>query len=209
MTNPWQEPTFLARLAEEAGAEPLSTRLREAIAAAHHARNKAAQHKWWLTYVPDLVGNRDYSVFHQALVVHPDTPHWLVQATAKTEVAAFRIPTLLHPHVPARFVANHRQVVLDDVLAHLAQPGALWSDCPGSLYLVLRHAPEVLSEWETEPADRKRSYLRGTAERGHFLTRLAIALSLNDTDTDDQEIRKLLLDDPNRFVRAAARKEIV
>jgi hypothetical protein len=114
------------------------------------------------------------------------------------------LPLLEQPDVPTWFVRQSYDMARRMVLENFGQS----EDGPsfyGAFYLVVRDMPDgIASVQEANPVwpvwRRLPDY--------PFPVRLAIALRLNDGEPEHCQLRSQLRDDPNVYVRAAARKEI-
>lgn len=82
---------------------------------------------------------------------------------------------------------------------------------PGIFYMTMRDLPEVLTGATLNPKYNgfTERYSPSDIRNTSFLVRLVVALRLEKANPKHKEWREILCSDPNRYVRAAARKEIV
>jgi hypothetical protein len=137
--------------------------------------------------------------------LHPEIPAWVAQEFTTDWRPIYRIPAMLHPEASPPFVAIWRIDALHDALSG-PRRGYNANDCPGVFYFVLRDLPNALTG--TKISINNFNIAPGLPSR-HFLVRLAVAMRLDDAVPEQRALRETLVDDPNRYVRAAARREIV
>ncbi|MGC4043627.1 MAG: hypothetical protein QM758_07455 [Armatimonas sp.] len=152
----------------------------------------------------------------EAALFHPTAPEWVDTCiatgwrygTGDHTVALHRLMTIKQGKATAAVKARHRFDAIGEIA--LCWWGTRGSSA-GIFYLMMRALPEVLLEARSNPKyglsvfkKEPLEHIESTA----FLVRLAVALRLDDADPEHDEWREILCNDPNRYVRAAARREI-
>ncbi len=156
----------------------------------------------------------------EAALFHPMVPPWVGKCIAKgwSQGQSKRNVWSMH-----RLITMRQGKATDAVLTHLRETAIrealeTWKELRnpthsnlGIFYFVARGLPDLLEGGELNPKYRTLSTSETRSpdiRQRSFLIRLTIALRLDDTDPEQQEWREILRNDPNRYVRAAARKEI-
>lgn len=149
---------------------------------------------------------------------HPKTAPWVSDCIAKGwpwsqkqgRVTPFcRLMTLVQGKASPKVTASLKAMAIHDVLEYWGELERFQYNSPGILYFLMCRLPDILE------GNRLGKLYRGPYSNVPieikslpFLLRLAIAFRLEDTELAHREWRTLLCNDPNRYVRVAARKEI-
>ncbi|MGC4043628.1 MAG: hypothetical protein QM758_07460 [Armatimonas sp.] len=166
----------------------------------------------------------------EAVLLHPKTAHWVRTCIAKgwphkRRYSSFwslcRLMTILHGKPSDKVKAAFRFQAILEALKCWEEPlDNSERGSPGILYFMARDLPTLLegSMLAQQYRDPRESYICGgtpvrmnlpeSLSRTSFLVRLAVALRLDDAESEQDYCREQLCNDPNRYVRAAARKEI-
>ncbi len=164
-------------------------------------------------------GTRDDHVWAlrmEAVLYNPAAARWVSKCIAQgwphSQKQGYvellhRLMTMLQGKASPKVTAAHKALAIGRAFENL---GELGYSSPGMLYFLMCRLPDILE------GNRLGKLYRGPYSNVPieikslpFLLRLAIAFRLEDTELAHREWRTLLCNDPNRYVRAAARKEIV
>lgn len=227
LENPWQDAKFRASLSELVPDALVNQCLQEAQLLS--GLDRKAYNKWWAKWCQILHQIRipPWMPF-RAIYVHPEIPHYVIaRRVTDGHWRPEQILAIQHPDA----TPGLRTLCRRNAVRQALELGYHAHESP-VFYLAVRdiptrYIPQFFSRRDI-PADsiprfmnrvrfmnlkgRWKAWLRRWKvwlRRLPFLTRLGIAFRLDDRSPDQKELRTLLLDDPNRYVRAAARKEIV
>jgi hypothetical protein len=201
--NPWCEPAFQA-IRDAIPVAQVEAFVRERRTA------KLWQRKDWKWVRSDRYGEEgERAAFFMEALAHSDLPLCVVD-TLIYDVwwRSYRLTILQRSDLSPRLLQKCRQQAIEEALSYGQFPESR-NTGPGTFYLVLRDLPEPLIHLSGMVRVRNiASFFENVLRVGHFLARLAVALRLDDSDAEQKRLRMSLVDDPNRYVRAAARKEI-
>lgn len=164
----------------------------------------------------DRSGRGLSSVF--AAVQHPRTPGWVHRYIASgwgegsVVWSLHRLLTVQEATARPDLIQRFRYKALDEALCCRTDLRDWWNTSPGIFYLVFRNLPTPQVRIALTRRSDDLPSGTGFAADIHevsFLVRLALALRLDDTVPEQARLRQQLENDPNRYVRAAARKEII
>lgn len=192
LENPWQDTDFHAQLRDLMRLDSVEQCVQEAKRATRLGGK--AQDEWTARWKETMKSHvREWC---SAATFHPEMPFWAVCEIKSQAKYSLSWPAVQHPDAPPEFVAACREA---DFHSAISPYTMLFSPCV--FYLALRDAPQNLL----------RKNLYGIARRSKhfsFLVRLAVALRSDELDSPQQDLRLMFWNDPNYYVRAAARKEI-
>jgi hypothetical protein len=164
----------------------------------------------------DRSGRGLSSIF--AAVQHPRTPGWVHRYIAcgwgegSVVWSPHRLLTVQERTVRPDLIKRFRRRAVGEALCYRADPRGWWNTSPGIFYLVFRDLTTPLTgtalTTRSDDLPHGADFATDIGEAS-FLVRLAVALRLDDTIPEQAQLRRQLGNDPNRYVRAAARKEIV
>lgn len=216
--NPWEESAFRKQRSVVSPTE-VAECVRHAQAVTKQGRQ--GQEEWrerWVWSKTTVLGDDKDSqttAFFQEVFEHPDTPRFVRQYLHNWREFPSRCNLWAERSGESIWrrwcIAISRRRALREALDYRKE---VYS-CPGTFYLVLRDLP-VDRTGTKRTALEQANAITGNfisvsgdyQSPNHFLGRLAVALHLDDADPKQRELRETLVDDPNRYVRAAARKEI-
>lgn len=155
----------------------------------------------------------------EAALFHPEAAPWVSECIAEGWPhsqkqggisSLYRLMTIAQGKASAEVAAAHKALAIGNAFEHWGELERFTYNSPGILYFMTRDLPGILE------GDRLGKPYRNLDSSAPieikilpFLLRLAITFRLDDTEPVHQKWREILRHDPNRYVRAAARKEIV
>lgn len=218
---PWRSPAVEAT--GELGAHPIVRGLIRELNSftKQNPKEREISLVVWVETLLTHERSRVKAPYLEAALSHSETPQWVDACISKGWAQSrdreyawspHRTLSLHHRVVTRATVTALRNEAICEALHSWNSPLQSHRSNPGLFYLAARNLPDVFSGTDLNPKydtyqhrwSKPPEHITDTS----FLVRLAIAMQLDPTNRKHQAWHKQLSNDPNRYVRAAARKEI-